>query len=107
MTDEATTAGSVDRITMLATKLEREARATRYLVVICCAANLAVAAFSMKVAYEWLPPIMLAHFMEHMTEVMMTERAISTAMDRGALGAKPATGTTTTTTTPPATKTGR
>lgn len=82
MTDEATSAGSVDRITMLATKLERESRATRYLLVICTAAMLAVQAFSMKVAYEWLPPIMLAHFMEHMTEVMMTERAVSADLDR-------------------------
>jgi hypothetical protein len=84
MTDEATTAGSVDRITMLATKLERESRATRYLLVICTAANLAVMAFSMKVAYEWLPPIMLAHFMEHMSEVMMTQRAVGAALDRAA-----------------------
>jgi hypothetical protein len=104
MTDEATTAGSVDRITMLATKLERESRATRYLLVICTAANLAVMAFSMKIMYEWLPPIMLAHFMEHMSEVMMTERAIGADMDRraGAATPAPAPGATTT---PPA-KTG-
>lgn len=90
MTDEATSAGSVDRITMLATKLERESRATRYLMVICTAAILAVTAFSMKVAYEWLPPIMLAHFMEHMSEVLMTQRAISADLDRKAGAAAPA-----------------
>ena len=90
MTDEAATAaGSVDRITMLATKLERESRATRYLLVICTAANLAVMAFSMKVAYEWLPPIMLAHFMEHMSEVLMTQRAIGADLDRRAAANKP------------------
>lgn len=94
MTDEATSAGSVDRITMLATKLERESRATRYLLVICTAAMLAVQAFSMKVAYEWLPPIMLAHFMEHMTEVEMTHRAIAADLDRRA-GKAPAAGATT------------
>ncbi len=86
MTDEATSAGSVDRITMLATKLERESRATRYLLVICTAANLAVMAFSMKVVYEWVPPIMLAHFMEHMDEILMTQRAIEQRM--GAKGGK-------------------
>jgi hypothetical protein len=106
MTDEATSAGSVDRITMLATKLERESRATRYLLVICTAGMLAVQAFSMKVAYEWLPPIMLAHFMEHMTEVMMTQRAVSADLDRRGSGkpaattAAPAAGATT----PPAGK---
>lgn len=97
MTDEAAaTAASVDRITMLATKVERESRATRYLLVICTAANLAVMAFSMKIAYEWLPPIMLAHFMEHMTEVMMTERAVSNALDKGYMGATPKAPATTT-----------
>jgi hypothetical protein len=95
MTDEATTAGSVDRITMLATKLERESRATRYLLVICTAANLAVMAFSMKVAYEWLPPIMLAHFMEHMSEVIMTQRAIGADLDRRAAAQRPAPAATT------------
>lgn len=97
MTDEATTAGSVDRITMLGTKLERESRATRYLLVICTAANLAVMAFSMKVNYEWIPPIMLAHFMEHMSEIVMTERAVANDIDRRNATTAPATTTTTTT----------
>ena len=82
MTDEATTAANVDRLAMLTTKLERESRATRYLLVICTAANIAVTTFSMKVAWEWLPPLILAHFMEHMPEVSMTYRAIDAAQQR-------------------------
>jgi hypothetical protein len=82
MTDEATTAANVDRLAMLTTKLERESRATRYLLVICTAANIAVTTFGMKVAWEWLPPLLLAHFIEHMPEITMTYRAIDANLAR-------------------------
>ena len=88
MTDDATTAANVDRLAMLTAKLERESRATRYLLVICTAANIAVTTFGMKVAYEWLPPIMLTHFMEHMQEVVMTYRSYNDALNKGAAAAK-------------------
>src|SRR3990167_11532252 len=76
MTDDVTTAANADRVAVLTTKLERESRATRYLLVICTAASIAVTTFSMIKSYEYLPPMMLSHFMEHMPEVMMTYRAV-------------------------------
>jgi hypothetical protein len=71
MTDDATTAANVDRLAAVSTKLERESRMTRYLLVICTAANIAVVTFGVKVSYDMLPPIMLAYFMEHIQEVQM------------------------------------
>jgi hypothetical protein len=78
MTDDAT-GGNADRLAALATKVERESRMIKYLLLICTAANIAVTTFGVKVAYDWLPPIMLAHFMEHMQEINMTWRAYDNA----------------------------
>lgn len=90
MTDDATTAANADRLAMLTTKLERESRATRYLLVICTAANIAVITFGIKVAYEWLPPLMLAHMMEHMPEIVMTQRSIEAGLQSRTNANKPA-----------------
>jgi len=94
MTDDATSAANVDRLATLTTKLERESRATRYLLVVCTAANIAVVTFGVKVAYDWLPPIMLAHFMEHMQEISMTWHAYEAGNARAAGAKAPAPATT-------------
>ena len=93
MTDDATTAANVDRLAAVSTKLERESRMTRYLLVICTAANIAVCTFGVKVSYDMLPPIMLAYFMEHIQEVQMLWKGYefgATMQKKGtAGGAKP------------------
>ena len=81
MTDDATTAANVDRLAMITTKIERESRFTRSLVVICTAANLAIYVFGMIKLYEVLPPLVLAHFMEHMSEVILTQRMTENALN--------------------------
>ncbi|HEY9790485.1 MAG TPA: hypothetical protein V6D22_08805 [Candidatus Obscuribacterales bacterium] len=88
MTDDATTAANVDRLAAVSTKLERESRMTRYLLVICTAANIAVCTFGVKVSYDMLPPIMLAYFMEHMQEVQMLWKGYEFAASKHPGGAK-------------------
>lgn len=102
MTDDASVANT-DRTSMLMTKVERESRFTRIVVVICTIANLTVLVFGMMKTFEAMPPQLLAYFMENMDAIVMQEKGVEMAQHRKAQGAAAAAaakaGATTTTTT--------
>jgi hypothetical protein len=75
MTDDASTANT-DRLSMIATKVERESRFTRIVVVICTIANLTVFVFGMMKTFEALPPTLLAYLMENMDAIVTTQKGI-------------------------------
>lgn len=87
MTDDTTTAANVDRLALLTAKLERESRATRYVLVICTASILAVNAYIIRAVYNDLPVVLLAHFMENMQAVVMTFRSYDNSIVRTKGGA--------------------
>jgi len=102
MTEETTTSASVDRFTMLATKVERESRFTRSLVVICTVANLGVVFYGITEIYKSLPLVMIASFMGNLDKIVYQWKAIEFTMPKQRQAPPPpATKTTTTTTTNP------
>jgi hypothetical protein len=81
MTDDASTANT-DRLSMIATKVERESRFTRIVVVICTIANLTVYVFGMMKTFEALPPTLLAYFMENMDAIVTTQKGVEMVHSR-------------------------
>ena len=75
MTDDANMANT-DRLSMIMTKLERESRFTRIVVVICTIANLTVFVFGLMQTFEALPATCLAYFLENMEPIMQTQKCI-------------------------------
>jgi hypothetical protein len=75
MTDDVSVANT-DRLAMITTKIERESRFTRVVVVVCTIANLAVFVFGLMKAFEFFPPTLLAYFMENMPKIYLQHRAI-------------------------------
>jgi hypothetical protein len=88
MTDDTATGANSDRLALLTAKLERESRATRYVLVICTAALLAVNAYIIRAVYNDLPDVMLAHFMEHMQDLVMTAKTYDAAVSKRAASNK-------------------
>ena len=82
MTEDTNTSTSVDRFTMLATKVERESRFTRSLVVICTVANLGVLFYGITEIYRSLPPVFIAHYMGNLDKIIYQTKAIEMTMPR-------------------------
>lgn len=66
MADETAPSGLEGKIAALNSKIERESRFTRSLVVICTAAILGVTLVPVKIMLTDLPTIMWAEFAEHL-----------------------------------------
>lgn len=66
MADEPAPSGLEGKIAALNSKIERESRFTRSLVVICTAAILGVALVPVKIMLTDLPTVMWAEFAEHL-----------------------------------------
>lgn len=94
MTDDATTGAAVDRLAAISTKMEREGRMTRYTLVICTAAILAVNAYIIRAMYNDVPDILLGHFMENMQAIVMTAKGYENVLGKtgGAPAPAPTTG---------------
>lgn len=60
------TAASPDRVAALATKIEKESRFTRTLVVVTCVANLCVMFYMMHEMFVDLPIAILAKYQEQL-----------------------------------------
>lgn len=94
MTEDTTTSASVDRFTMLATKMERESRFTRSLLVICTVANLGVMFYGITEIYKSLPLVIIANYMANLDKIVYQTKAIEMTMPHK--GAAPAPAATTT-----------
>ncbi|MBX9573652.1 MAG: hypothetical protein K2X77_32435 [Candidatus Obscuribacterales bacterium] len=66
MADETAPSGLEGKIAALNSKIERESRFTRSLIVICTAAILGVSLVPVKIMLTDLPTIMWAEFSEHL-----------------------------------------
>jgi hypothetical protein len=78
MADETTaSAANLDQFAMMTSKIERESRFTRSLVVICTVANIAVSVYGLIQMSEGLPPLVLAQVMDHMSELVYQSKAIA------------------------------
>lgn len=60
------TAASPDRVAALATKIEKESRFTRTLVVVTCVANLCVMFYMMHEMFVDLPVAIVAKYLENL-----------------------------------------
>lgn len=82
--------GSVDKFAALTTKVEREARFTRSLVVICTVANLGVLFYGITEIFKSLPLVFVANYMANLDKIVYQTKAIEMTMPhRGDI--KPAT----------------
>jgi hypothetical protein len=60
---------SEDKLTLLIHKIEREARFTRVLVVICMCASVAVTAYSFNAESNYIPTLVISQYMGNLDKI--------------------------------------